>query len=92
MRRFICLAFICLTVTASFGQTKRPISKTQTTVNKTIVKGLPDESLKDLLNSCAKSCLSGNQVLNGFAFRKFGLPWGSTSRDAAERYINAQYN
>ena len=76
-----------------FGQIKKPSSKiinSQST--KTIVKGLPNEALKDLLNTCSRSCLNGNQVLNGFAFRMFGLRWGSTSRDAAEQFINAQYN
>jgi hypothetical protein len=74
-----------------FGQTKQNISKSKKYASE-IVKGLANEALIDLLNTCAISCENGNDNLNAFALYKLDLKWGQTNKDAAKAFRNSKNN
>ncbi|MFE3867488.1 hypothetical protein ACFX5E_05290 [Flavobacterium sp. LS2P90] len=74
-----------------FGQTKQNLSKSKKYTN-VIVKGLPNDALNDLLNTCAISCENGNDNLNAFALYKLNLKWGQTNKDAAQAFRNSRNN
>lgn len=74
-----------------FGQTKKNISKSKKYTSE-IVKGLTNEALIDLLNTCAISCENGNDNLNAFALYKLDLKWGQTNKDAAQAFRISKNN
>lgn len=74
-----------------FGQTNKNISKSKK-FSSEIVKGLPNEALIDLLNTCAINCENGNDNLNAFALYKLDLKWGQTNKDAAKAFRNSKNN
>lgn len=74
-----------------FGQTKQNISKSKKYTSE-IVKGLANEALNDLLNTCAINCENGNDNLNAFALYKLNLKWGQTNKDAAQAFRNSRNN
>ncbi len=75
-----------------FGQSKKVVPKNNPNTTTQIVKGLSNEALNDLLNTCAINCKNGNDVLNSFALYKLALQWGATNKDAAKRFLDAKYN